>query len=49
MSDIHKPIIAVVDDDLELGSLIGGISNQTDWFASFSSQARDFLNQTTRQ
>ena len=23
MSDIHKPIIAVVDDDLELGSLIG--------------------------
>ena len=23
MSDIHKPIIVVVDDDLELGSLIG--------------------------
>ena len=23
MSDIDKPIIAVVDDDLELGSLIG--------------------------
>lgn len=43
MSDIDKPIIAVVDDDLELGSLIGKYLHSNGLICELSESGERFL------
>ena len=44
MDNSDQTVIAVVDDDLELGSLIGEYLNRMVWLVSYTSRAKDSWN-----